>query len=103
MEKTQVSNLLRQFRLIYFADRFRFYIEKYKNRKINKEFKKNNPGIKLPPDYLIYESFQMDYQKYYTDSIDVAKWVVAYLSKYIELKNKKILDWGCGPGSGFSS
>lgn len=98
MKKGQLSNTLRQLGLIYLTDWIRYYLQSYKNRKINKDFKKNNPDVKLPPDYLIYESFQINYKKYYTESIDTAKWVTNYFSKYIVLRNKKILDWGCGPG-----
>jgi ubiquinone/menaquinone biosynthesis C-methylase UbiE len=98
MKRGQISNLVRQAGLIYLTDWIRYYNERFKNRKINQAFKKNNPDIQLPPDYLIYESFQLNYKKYYTESIDTAKWVVSYLNKHIELKNKKILDWGCGPG-----
>jgi len=98
MKKGQISNALRQLGLIYFTDWIRYCIERYKNRKVNKDFKKQNPTVKLPPDYLIYESFQINYKKYYTESIDTAKWAANYFSNYIELKDKKILDWGCGPG-----
>lgn len=98
MNKGKISNILRQLRLIYVLDKLRFYIEKYKNRKVNREFKNNNPGVKLPPDYLIYESFQIHYKKYFTDSIDTANWVAGHIGKHIELKGKNILDWGCGPG-----
>jgi SAM-dependent methyltransferase len=98
MNKGQLSNALRNLGLIYLTDWIRFHIEKYKNRKINRDFKKNNPTIKLPPDYLIYESFQMNYKEYYTESIDTAKWIANYFKKHIDLKDKKILDWGCGPG-----
>ena len=98
MKKGQISNLLRQFGLIYLTDWIRYFIQRYKNRKINTEFRKNNPDVKLPADYLIYESFQLNYQKYYTESIETAQWVVDHVSKHIELKDKKLLDWGCGPG-----
>ena len=64
MKKGQISNALRQLGLIYFTDRVRYYIERYKNRKVNKDFKKLNPTIKLPPDYLIYESFHITYKEY---------------------------------------
>jgi ubiquinone/menaquinone biosynthesis C-methylase UbiE len=40
----------------------------------------------------------MNYDKYYTGSIDTVNWLIKHFSKYIELKDKKILDWGCGPG-----
>jgi len=98
MKKGQISILLRQFGLMYLTDCIRYFIERFKNRKINNDFKKNNPEVKLPPDYLIYEAFQINYKKYYTESIDTAKWISNFFSKHIELKDKKILDWGCGPG-----
>jgi SAM-dependent methyltransferase len=98
MKKGEISYLLRKFRLIYFTDWLRFYIQKYKNRKINREFKRENPDVKLPPDYLIYESFQLDYRKYYTGGIDAAQWLTTHFNKHVDLKKKRILDWGCGPG-----
>jgi len=98
MKKGQLSNLLRKLRMMYLTDLLRYYIQKHKNKKINKDFKLQNPDILLPADYLIYESFQLNYQKYYTESIDTAKWLTNYFTKHIELKNKRILDWGCGPG-----
>jgi ubiquinone/menaquinone biosynthesis C-methylase UbiE len=98
MNKQYFFSVLRGLKLFYLSDHIRFYIQKYKNRKINNRFKKNNPQVALPPDYLIYESFSMNYDKYYTGSIDTVKWLIEHFSKYVELKNKKILDWGCGPG-----
>lgn len=98
MKKGQLSNLLRQFGLIYFTDWLRFYIQRFTNWKINKKFKQNNPNVKLPSDYLLYESFQINYQKYYTESIETAQWLADHLKKHIDLKDKTILDWGCGPG-----
>ena len=65
---------------------------------LNKIFKLENPQVKLPPDYLIYESFQLDYKKYFTDSKDTTQWLTDHLKKHIDLKGKRILDWGCGPG-----
>lgn len=84
--------------LLYTADWIRFQIQRFQNRKINQEFSTNHPDVKLPPDYLIYESFQLNYHKYYTESLETTKWLVGHFNKHIDLKNKKILDWGCGPG-----
>ena len=71
-------------------DKLRFHIQKFKNRKANQTFRNNNPDVKLPPDYLIYESFKIDYQKYYTESVESAKWITGHIGKHIELKNKNI-------------
>lgn len=98
MIKNQISSLLRQLGLLHFADRANFQIQRFKNKQENREFVKKNPNIKLPPDYLIYESFQMNYKRYYTDSYDTAIWLTNHLKKHIKLEGKRILDWGCGPG-----
>ncbi len=98
MTRGQISNLLRSLNLIYLSDTVRYYIERFKNRKINRTFRKNHPQVKLPPDYLIYESFQINYQKYYTDSKISAAWLADHFKKHTSLNNKKVLDWGCGPG-----
>lgn len=98
MKKRGISNILRKLGLIYYADWLMFFIQKQKNQETNKEFLLKNPGVVLPPDYLIYESFQINYQKYYTESKDTALWLKELFIKYIDLKNKRILDWGCGPG-----
>ncbi len=98
MVKENISKLLRRTGLLYGSDRVRFYLELFKNRKINRKFKKDNPAIALPPDYLIYESFRINYYKYYTESINAAKWLCGYFSQYMKLEKRKILDWGCGPG-----
>lgn len=98
MNKGKISNILRRLRLIYLLDKLRFHIEKQKNRKVNAEFKRNNADVVLPPDYLIYESFQLHYAKYFTESVESAKWIAELAGKHIELKNINILDWGCGPG-----
>jgi SAM-dependent methyltransferase len=98
MIKEKISQLLRRTGLLYSSDKIRFYLELFKNRKINRKFRADNPTIALPPDYLIYESFQINYHKYYTESINAAKWLHDHFANYLNLERKKILDWGCGPG-----
>lgn len=98
MNKAKISTLLRKFKLIYLTDLIRFRIQKYKNSKANAAFKKKHPNVKLPPDYLMYESFQMNYDKYYNGGLQMAKSLTDHFKNHIELENKRILDWGCGPG-----
>lgn len=97
MKKQGISSFLRKIRVLHLADRVRFYVQKFKNRKVNRAFKKQHPDVVLPPDYLIYESFQINYHKYYVQSREGAQHLVDLFGKHIELKDKKILDWGCGP------
>jgi ubiquinone/menaquinone biosynthesis C-methylase UbiE len=79
------------------SDYLHFVYQKMKNQSSNRSFKLNNPNVVLPPDYMIYESFQMNYDNYYNDSLDTANWLRSYFEKHIQLKNIKILEWGCGP------
>lgn len=98
MNKSDLSRLLRKIKLIHLADKTRFYIEKIKNKADNNTFKKEHPSFIFPPDYLMYESFQMSYKRYFESGKKNAEWLTRLFKKHIELKHKKILDWGCGPG-----
>lgn len=98
MNKGNISNLLRKLRLMHLTDRVRYYVQSYRNNQTNSAFLKANPNINLPPDYLMYESFQINYEKYLIGGKEVAQWIVNSLKKYISLDNVSILDWGCGPG-----
>jgi ubiquinone/menaquinone biosynthesis C-methylase UbiE len=98
MNKKHISQFLRKLRLLYFIDFVRFHMQRFKNRKVNAVFKKQHPEVALPPDYLIYESFQIHYPKYYTESKDAAAWLARHFARHVSLQNKHILDWGCGPG-----
>lgn len=98
MKRGEISNLLRKLRLLYFTDWIRYNVQKFENRTINNQFKKENPEVKLPPDYLMYESFRLNYRKYFVEGRESAKSLINHFERHIELKNKVILDWGCGPG-----
>lgn len=96
--RPNISNLIRSLRLSQQADNLRFLFQKIKNYSKNNSFKKAYPNIAIPPDYLIYESFQLNYEKYYHGGKNTAKWLINLLSDYYHLDQATILDWGCGPG-----
>ncbi len=98
MNKGDVSHFLRVAGLMHLTDKLRYHFYKIKNFNKNSRFKKQHPTIKLPPDYYIYESFQIDYEEYYLKSRESARWIVSFLQKYKPVGPYNILDWGCGPG-----
>ena len=98
MNKGDVSGFLRAAGLMHLTDKLRYYFYLVKNRKKNINFKKKYPDVKLPPDYYIYESFQIDYEEYYLKSRETAAWILGFLKKYKPLEKLTVLDWGCGPG-----
>jgi ubiquinone/menaquinone biosynthesis C-methylase UbiE len=79
-------------------DRLKFYYDKRKNSSNNRAFLKEYPDVALPPDYLMYESFGLDYRNYYIEGRETARWIISIIANHTELNNLKILDWGCGPG-----
>ena len=95
--KVVVSSIFRKFGALHFFDTLRFYFIFIKTIKSRKAFKQSYPNIKLPPDYLLYESYKLNYEKYYFEGKETAQWLVNTISKHTELSDKNILDWGCGP------
>lgn len=98
MNRGNISSLLRNAGLLHITDLARFQILKAKNRSKNREYQINNPNIKLPPDYLLYESFAIDYSAYFDGGKESAHDLYKNLSRYKSDQEMNILDWGCGPG-----
>lgn len=98
MRKSTLSTALRQAGLIGWADRLRYAVEKWKHRKANSAFKAEHPELSLPPDYLLYESYQMNHRKYYEGGLEHAQFIRKTVEKHLNTDGISILDWGCGPG-----
>ena len=88
---------MRKAGLMNALDRLRFFLHRLRNKSKNEKFIKAHPGIKLPPDYTLYESYRLDYSNYYDNRKNTAQWLAKELSINLPTEPKKILDWGCGP------
>ena len=95
--KRLLSGLLRGLGVLQASDYTRFLFLRLKNNKKNRLFRENNPDIELPPDYLMYESFKLDYSSYYDNGRKTAEWLINLAEKHMDLTGKTVLDWGCGP------
>lgn len=98
MLKTYLSHFFRFFGVIWLFDLLNFYRQKIIFLKQNRKFLKEHPHVVLPPDRLIYETFGLNYKRFYDDSYDAARWIMNKLSTYTDFENKRVLDWGCGAG-----
>lgn len=96
--KQKIARIFRVTGIIFFVDLLRYRYMWLKNRKKNKKFLADNPGVALPGPYMIYETFRLDYQRYYEKGRETAEWVKDEVSPFMELAGRDILDWGCGPG-----
>ncbi|MFA5816389.1 MAG: class I SAM-dependent methyltransferase [Bacteroidales bacterium] len=95
--KQSITRILRQLGLMQMSDYLRFIWLRRKNRDHNRTFRKQYPEVALPPDYLMYEAFQLDYERYYINGKKTAEWLVSLVQNHKNLKGASILDWGCGP------
>jgi len=96
--KVYIKELFRIMGLILLYDKIIFIIMKLKYYNLNKLFLKLHPEITLPSDYIIFESFQLNYHEFYYGGLDTAKFIVELISNYIKIDDISILEWGCGPG-----
>lgn len=98
MKKIFIKKIINKLQLLPLIEQLSFISQKIKNRKSNKLFTKENPNVKLPPDFYMYETFTLNYEKFYTNGKPTAQWVLDYIREFIELEKRSILDWGCGTG-----
>jgi SAM-dependent methyltransferase len=98
MNKAKLSHFLRQMGLLRAADQFQFRLQRWRKRKSNQVFRQSHPEVALPPDYTMFESFQLDYRKYYEGGRNTAAWVWNQIRPHLNnIQSGKLLDWGCGP------
>jgi SAM-dependent methyltransferase len=95
--KQKITGILRRAGLMQLSDYFRYIWLRRKNRAANNSFRKQYPDVAFPPDYMMYESFQLDYERYYINGRKTAEWLVGLIRRHKELNGASILDWGCGP------
>lgn len=97
MNTGKLTKPFRDLGLMHLLDQLKFAYQKLKNSRRNQRFLAANPGLKLPPDYMLFEAFQLDYQKYYEGGARTANWLHGLFEKHAPMSGKIILDWGCGP------
>jgi SAM-dependent methyltransferase len=98
IKKIALKRILSNLNLLTLIEQVNFYHQKWQNRKSNLLFLENNPKVKLPPDFYLYETFNLNYDKFYTNGKPTAKWLIDHIKEFKDLKNISILDWGCGTG-----
>ncbi|MFY0630559.1 MAG: class I SAM-dependent methyltransferase [Flavobacteriaceae bacterium] len=93
-----IKNIFLRLGILPTIELIRFKLHQFNRRKINSSFKKAHSEVALPPDFFLYETFDLNYDKYYNGGKETAQWVLNYINDFTQLKEKNILDWGCGPG-----
>lgn len=98
MKKIKLKKALQKYNLLPIIEQVNFYRQKFIHRKSNRLFTEKNPNVLLPPDFYLYETFNLNYDKFYTNGKPTAEWLVNHISEFKKFENLSILDWGCGTG-----
>jgi len=99
MLRARLLQLIRRLGLSHALDRLRYHYHRWRNAGRNRAFRKQHPDFALPPDYLMYESFRLDYAAYQRTGREAAEWISDHFRQHQPaLNDPTMLDWGCGPG-----
>ncbi len=97
--KNAVKKLLGSLGFLVLLTKVKYLYTQLRMRKQNIAFQKTHPNFVMPPDYLMYEAYGLDYESYYNDGKATAKWLSEMVNPWISPnKVNSIFDWGCGPG-----
>jgi len=75
-----------------------FRLQQYRNSSRNRNFRSKHPGLSIPSDRDLFETFQVNYEKYFTDGELAATEIMEWYAPYRNTSVPCILDWGCGTG-----
>ncbi|MEI6585406.1 MAG: class I SAM-dependent methyltransferase [Sediminibacterium sp.] len=64
----------------------------------NQSFKKANPLLAIPDSNYLFETYQLNYKKYFEQGKLAAKEICLWTEPYLQMEVPTILDWGCGTG-----
>jgi SAM-dependent methyltransferase len=96
--KTRFKILLEKTTGSVFIKHLNFKFEKTIHYFRNQQYKKKNPSFVVPPDQWLFETFQLNYQKYFEDGDVAANEILKWTNDLLPKEMPTILDWGCGTG-----
>lgn len=96
--KQMVLMMLRVTRLMNLADTILLLVHILKNLRDNAAFRREHPGIELPPYPILFDaSAGCGYRGYYASGLPDAKVIVAAMRRYLPDRDLTVCEWGCGP------
>lgn len=93
-----IKSLLAKLNLLVPLTHLKYLWHRYQLKSSNAQFKREHPDFVLPPDFLLYESYGLNYQHYYSDGKATAALIKEKTQAWLpNPSSPTILDWGCGP------
>lgn len=90
---------LRTMGVLKFADRVNYYLHRISMLRANLDFKRSNPGFRLPPPDLAFDAYNnVDWNSYKRVGKLHASVFADIVKRSTQAGELSILEWGCGPG-----
>ena len=94
--KPYLKQLLYRLRMAEWLDGFNYRSQSAINKTKNRLYLQQNPDTVLPDDYVLYETYQLNYRKFIEDGKLASKEIYGWTKNHIPEISPRILDWGCG-------
>jgi len=96
--KQFILMLLRETGLMNIADKVLLVFHILRNAGDNKSYRRENPGVKLPPYRILFDvSARCNYRGYYASGLPDARFLVECMRKNLPSGKLVVCEWGCGP------
>ncbi len=98
--KQQLVQILRDTKLLSWADAARFWAVRAKYARSNRAFLNEHPGSVLPPKFLMYDAYaHVDYRVYFQKGRANAEYIAGTATRHLGGdRPMAVCEWGCGPG-----
>ncbi|MDD2794199.1 MAG: class I SAM-dependent methyltransferase [Sediminibacterium sp.] len=93
-----IRNLFASPRMRLLLAHLQFRFQQIRNSASNRKFRREHPGLSIPSDRDLFETFQVNYEKYFSDGALAATEIMEWYAPYRNAGKPIILDWGCGTG-----
>jgi len=94
--KQNIKSIIELLHLGKFVDKLRYY-QQYNLKKKEIQSFLSQHDEPMPTPFMIYETFKLDYDRYWQSGQEDAQWIAELVQPFMDLNDKRILDWGCGP------
>jgi SAM-dependent methyltransferase len=98
--KQRLVRILRDTRLLAFADAARFWVVRAKYARSNRAFLREHPRAILPPQFLMYDAYaHVNYREYFQKGRSNAEYIAGTAARHFGSGTAVTVgEWGCGPG-----
>jgi len=96
--KGYIKTFLASVGLEEIANKLSYQMQRTIHQSSNTNFQAAHPDMRIPPDFLLYETGKINFSHYHTSGKAAANEIHALYAIFGHSPIQSILDWGCGTG-----